>query len=112
MIFSDFLRSLSWQSYILDCYENSEDYNIDLSNPMAQTKGRSWHVKYCFRSRTSYNHYDTRAFQFLAKILRNQAKIKSFKDVPTFKKIYLTEEDLFNLGYQRLTDILSENYKS
>lgn len=109
--FSDFLRSLSWQSYILDCYENSEDYNTDLSVPDFKTKGRAWHVKYCFRSRTSYNHYDTRAFEFVGKILTNEARVNSYLQVPTFEHIFLTEDNLFKLGYKRLTDILSNNYK-
>lgn len=109
--FSDFLRSLSWQSYVLDCYENAEDYNSDLSNPDLKTKGRSWHVKYCFMSRTAYNKYDTRAFEFVGKILTNEAKVNSYLDVPSFEQIYLTEDNLFKLGYKRLTDILSNNYK-
>lgn len=109
--FSDFLRNQSFQSYILDCYENAEDYNTDLSNPNFNTKGRAWHVKYCFRSKTAYNKYDTRAFQFVGTILRNQAKVNSFHQSKQFNNIYLTEHDLFELGYKRLTDILSNNYK-
>ena len=95
----------------MDCYENTEDYNTDLSNPNFNTKGRAWHVKYCFRSRTAFNNYDTRAFEFVGKILTNNAKVNSYLDVPTFDHIYLTEENLLNLGYKRLTDILSNNYK-
>lgn len=108
---SDFLRSLSWQFYTLDCYENVEDYNTDLSLNDVKTKGRAWHVKYAFRSSTSYGKYDTRAFEFVAQILRNEAKVSSYLDVPTYNRIFLTEENLFRLGYKRLTDILSNNYK-
>ena len=63
----------------------------------------------------SYDKYDSRAFQFINEIFRENTRLNNgvydYEQAKTFSELYLTVDDIKALGYKKLTDILSNDYK-